>query len=79
MAYDKAATEELLSRLEKHVKTSPDFTPQEWDALRGMAKAWLVLASLGRAGKWVITTLGLFAFAGASVTALLSFLKDWTK
>lgn len=79
MSYDKADTERLLALVEKHVKTSPDYTQQDWDALHSMARAWLFLVSFGRAGKWVITTLGLFAFAAASVTALLNFLKDWMK
>ena len=77
MAYDKADTERLLALVEKHVKSSPEYSQEDWDALHSMARAWLGIVAFGRLGKWLITTLGLFAAAAASFTALVHFLKDW--
>ena len=38
MAYNKDEIHELLERVEKHVKTSPEFTQSDWDNLHAMAK-----------------------------------------
>ena len=77
MAYDKHVTARLLALLDTPVTSFPDYSQEDWDALHSMARAWLGIVAFGRLGKWLITTLGLFAAAAASFTALVHFLKDW--
>ena len=55
MAYDKHDTERLLALVEKHVKSSPEYSQEDWDALHSMARAWLGIVAFGRLGKWLIT------------------------
>ena len=79
MMYDKHDTDRLLSLVEKHVKTSPEFDQRDWDAVHEMAQAWRGLSALRRFSKWIIIALGLVAAATASFSQLVHFIRDWPK
>ena len=77
MKYTKEEADRLLTLVEQHLKSAPEFTATDMAALHEMVQAWRGWVSLGRGAKWVITVLGLIAAAVASWSVLANEIKKW--
>ena len=77
----KQPSDELIRKLEEHLQAAPEFSASEIGAIHEMAAAWRGLQALGKAGRWIIVTLGLIA-GGLTAASVLSDsvktgLKSW--
>ena len=72
-------TDDLIRKLEAHLEAAPDFSESEIGAIHEMVQAWRGFQALGRAGRWVIITLGLLAGALAAASSLSTSIKAGLK
>lgn len=75
----KQPADDLIRKLEAHLEAAPDFSESEISAIHEMVQAWRGVQALGKAGRWLIITLGLLAGALAAASSLSASLKEGIK